>query len=399
MKIKIVTACFAVFIALFCCACDKDANTAVVQNSSPTQSETSIPEESVDEEQDVEQDVEQDTEQEEEQKSLTYTLTATGTGCEVTFVDGKEEILHGETVRFSVVFDKETYDETMLSVTLNGQSVTGDIIENGAYVYEYGNVSENIEVFASIQKYVYTVTFSAPQGWGFWDVVREYEHGETIPDQDIPMYFETGWQCVWNIPNRTVTESVIYYPFVCKTLETVSEFLAIERTNNYILIKDIDFAGIELTAQENGAVIPYFEGALYGNGYALKNLTFSGAETKFLFGELCHATFCNVRMETVTFAGTSTTVYGDKAYGCALIGKMVSGTTLNDCHFDVIYTATGSAEHPNAGLVYELVGGSFSACTLILRTPTGDAKQDEVYQVCVILATGASEAGITVKNT
>ena len=374
-RITTLIACIALLLCIFVCACTHQSQTPTSEDSVSQSSSSSS------------------TSEEEEQQPSTFTLTATATGCSVTFKAGKETIIEGETVVFTVAFDGEIYDENTLAVTLNGEPVTGDKQTDGKFIYESENVCENIEVVASIQKYTYTVTFCAPQGFGFWNVVKTYEHGEQILDEDIPLYFETGWQCVWEIPTRTVTQTAIYYPFVCKTLATPEEIFKVERTQNYILIKDIDFSGITLTAKQNGAVIPFFDGVLIGNGYALKNLTFTGTETKHLFGTLSRASLRNVRLENCTFAGTDT-VYGQKAYGCAPIGCMDLGTTLTDCYFEVCFTAGGAEEKPNAGLVYSLIDGHFTNCTLVLQTNA----QPFICEVCCKLSDGAVTDGVSVQK-
>lgn len=374
-RLTILIAGIALLLCMLVCAC--------TENETPTGEESGLQSSSSS----------STSEKDEEQSTATFTLTATATGCTVTFADGTETVTEGETVKFTVAFDDEVYDEATLAVTLNGEPVTGDKERDGRFAYEREDVCEDIEVVARIRKRTYTITFCAPQGFGFWDVVKTYEHGEQIPDEDIPLYFETGWQCVWDIPTRTVTQTAIYYPFVCKTLASPEEFFEIERTQNYILVKDIDFSDVALTAKQDGAVIPFFDGTFIGNGYALKNLTFIGKNNKHLFGTLSGASLRGVRIENCTFAGTDT-VYGQKAYECAPIGCMDLGTTLIDCYFEVRFTAGGSMEKPNAGLVYKLAEGSFTNCTLVLQTNA----QPFIYEICYSHSNTEEIDGVTVQE-
>jgi hypothetical protein len=327
---------------------------------------------------------------------VVHSIELKGEGCTLSVGDEKNAVVDGESVEVFVSFDCVVYDENTLIVTANGVPVCVTKEENGVYTYTLTDVTEDTEVRAVIRKFVYEITFCAPINFPFRSVVKSYEHGEVIQDKDLPAYFEKDWICFWDISSRTVTASAIYNPLVCKTVATVEEFLAMESEGNYALVKDIDFDGVSLIAKENGAVIPRFTGAFRGNGYTLKNLTFTGADVKCLFGELRGGIVQDLFVENLVFAGTESIALGSKAYGCALIGKMRMGAKIKDSNFQIEYRATGDENHCNAGLVYDLQEGSFENCALALRTPLGSAEADFVFAVCVFSAVDNVEKGVTV---
>lgn len=325
------------------------------------------------------------------EETRSYSLNATaGEGCSLSFSGGATSVLHGGSVVVVVRVTGEAYDESTLSVAVNGVTQSVERTEQG-FVLGVENITQDITVSASIRKKQYVVRFYSPAEYNAAVVERVYEHGEYIKEGDVPAFFDTTATklCKWELPQTPVTATAAYYPFVYEKIATPQALLQMQATGNYILTADLDFTGVAPTQ------IARFEGVLDGDGHKIENLTFSGVERKTLFGEF-YGKLKDISFENVSFEGTQTVEGTKKAYGCALLNVVHAGATLDGVRLSVTYAATGNAQYPNAGLAQEIKNAALHNCIIIIRSPSDCSATDYVYAVCVKKAEGVSLDGVTV---
>ncbi|MBR1677539.1 MAG: InlB B-repeat-containing protein [Clostridia bacterium] len=119
--------------------------------------------------------------------------------------------------------------------------------------------------------------------------------------------------------NADITLTVHFY----KGVSTAADFMAITGSDNYILLNDINFSGVEYTP------IASFSGTLEGNGYAVKNVTMQAVsaacgEATSLFKNLS-GTLLNIKFENIVLNATND---GDCG-GTGLIASYFTGTVDN----------------------------------------------------------------------
>lgn len=109
-------------------------------------------------------------------------------------------------------------------------------------------------------------------------------------------------------------------------VSTVSQFLAMNGTQSYYLVNDIDLAGTEYKENTFGGAILW---KLYGNGYSVKNLTvnISGTDVGFINNMDNGSLITDVNFVNLTIKGNA--IHG------GFIRFMVGNATVSNCFFDV----------------------------------------------------------------
>lgn len=185
-----------------------------------------------------------------------------------------------------------------------------------------------------------------------------------------------------------------------ETVSTVDEFSRIKSGKKYILLNDLDFSGKAFGGGIN------VSGVLDGNGYALKNLAFSGADGQGVFGEVS-GTVKNMKIENLVFKGWDSGNSDSEFFqinDCAPVLRLTANGVLKNLCVSVTFNATGGYSESifdsdierwygnwNAGLVARAYGGAIDGCSVNLTLPRQNSYEDGTSGLCNV-ASGCSVA-------
>ncbi len=189
-----------------------------------------------------------------------------------------------------------------------------------------------------------------------------------------------------------------------ETVSTVDEFFRMESGKKYILLNDLDFSEKAFGSGIN------VSGVLDGNGYALKNLTFAGADGQGVFGEVS-GTVKNLKIENLVFKGWDSGNSDSEFFqinDCAPVLRLTANGVLKNLCVSVTFNATGGYSDSifdsdmerwygswNAGLVAKAYGGAIDGCSINLTLPQQNSYADGTSGLCNDLSGGL----ITVSDT